>query len=263
MNQKNNITNICSDNLYLILQSVNDDRVMRQVCSQWMSLIEYRNEVLFNRILNNCGESDRKTIEIHASGQKTFFGRISTLRMIWPMKKFGVKNSGDWVGLFETLPKKNPEELRNFIQTIKDNHGKIKKVHIAFKNSLKESLKYQNPLDTILLAANALRSIKELDLRNSQLKELPSSIKYVSNLITLNVYDNYLKTLPEEIGELKQLKKLNAAYNCIKTLPAALAQLAALQELNLLANDSLKDYPSPLDEMKNREGLKILVHQSA
>ena len=49
------------------------------------------------------------------------------------------------------------------------------------------------------------KQLKELDLRNNQLTELPESIKELTNLTGLDLSNNKLTKLPESIKELTKL----------------------------------------------------------
>ncbi|VDK49325.1 unnamed protein product [Anisakis simplex] len=78
--------------------------------------------------------------------------------------------------------------------------------------------------------------LRNLDLSENRIRELPESVGLFNNLKQLHVSSNQLQALPDEVGMLKKLEVLNAACNAISSLPDSFAGLSSLKVLNLSAN---------------------------
>jgi Leucine-rich repeat (LRR) protein len=89
----------------------------------------------------------------------------------------------------------------------------------------------------------------------SQIKRLPESMKYLTNLEELDLGRNGMKTVPPQIAFLHNLKKLVLDANEIHEIPAFVGNLKNLQELSVCANPKVK-LPESLSVIK---GLKICI----
>jgi Leucine-rich repeat (LRR) protein len=78
------------------------------------------------------------------------------------------------------------------------------------------------------------RSLKKLNLDNTNLKELPIAIGKLNILEVLWLESPLLNTVPPSIGDLRNLKELNI-WHCpdLKCLPASVAHLTQLAKLTL------------------------------
>lgn len=83
-----------------------------------------------------------------------------------------------------------------------------------------------------------LLSIKKLDLRDLELRNLCDEIGLLSNLEVLDVSYNYLSTLPQSLSKLKNLHTLNASYNQIHTLSQTISNLPHLNNLDISIHSS-------------------------
>lgn len=98
--------------------------------------------------------------------------------------------------------------------------------------------------------------ITSIDLSNTGLTELPTSISKFSELTTLNLSDNQLTELPESIGELEQLTDLNSNTNLLTQLPDSIGELPQLTDLNLNTN-LLIELPESIIDLENLVSLDI------
>jgi Leucine-rich repeat (LRR) protein len=85
--------------------------------------------------------------------------------------------------------------------------------------------------------------IKELDLSNNLLTEIPSKLFANSPEIErLSIRNNKIKILPENIEILKSLKVLNISSNEIKSLPKSIINLLSLKII-ILEENPLEEPP--------------------
>lgn len=83
-----------------------------------------------------------------------------------------------------------------------------------------------------------LTDLKELDLSDNDLEgALPGEIRFLKNLVKLDVSKNNMTGIPAEIGQLEKLEFLNYASNGITGLPLELGNLKNLKEFDLSGND--------------------------
>eukprot|EP00253_Pinus_taeda_P030457 PITA_30457 len=103
------------------------------------------------------------------------------------------------------------------------------------------------------------RSLEQLYLRISNLKELPSAIGELSALEVLVVEAPLLDLLPPSLCDLKNLKELHLS-ECkeLKCLPASLGNLKELKELQLYDCRELKYLPASLGDLQNLK--KLIIH---
>ena len=81
-----------------------------------------------------------------------------------------------------------------------------------------------------------LINLKELDLCDNQLEEIPKEIGSLINLQKLNLYNNQLKEIPKEIGSLINLQILNLNHNQLKEIPKEIESLINLCVIKKLKN---------------------------
>ncbi|TXG49076.1 hypothetical protein EZV62_024951 [Acer yangbiense] len=90
-------------------------------------------------------------------------------------------------------------------------------------------------------------NIEELKLLGSSIEKLPSSVKYLSILVTLDLTSsNKLKSLPNNISELKSLKHLSLT-RCSKLdkLPDEIGTLDSLRDFEAKGS-AIKEIPSSI-----------------
>jgi Leucine-rich repeat (LRR) protein len=95
-----------------------------------------------------------------------------------------------------------------------------------------------------------LRNVTSLNLRRKNLRELPESIGFLTNLKDLDLPENEFTKLPDSIGLLLKLQHLNLRSNTLTSLPESIGNLSNLKELNL------SDFYSILSE--NNETLVLM-----
>ncbi|KAF8395849.1 hypothetical protein HHK36_019803 [Tetracentron sinense] len=88
-----------------------------------------------------------------------------------------------------------------------------------------------------------MKSLKVLDLTNTNVKEIPTSIRFLTNLRILHL--KRCKSIIDisPIVELKKLEILSLAESSIECLPEEIGQLTKLRFLDLTACQSLKTIP--------------------
>ncbi|XP_040998242.1 disease resistance protein RUN1-like [Juglans microcarpa x Juglans regia] len=94
-----------------------------------------------------------------------------------------------------------------------------------------------------------------LNLRDSSIKELPSSIENLKGLKMLYLQRSSLKELPSSIENLKGLKMLYLQRSSLKELPSSIENLKGLKML-YLERSSLKELPSSILTRLNK--LKVV-----
>lgn len=86
-----------------------------------------------------------------------------------------------------------------------------------------------------------MTGLKELNLSNNVLEgALPGEIRFLKNLVKLDVSKNNMTGIPAEIGQLENLEVLNYASNGITGLPLEIGNLKNLKIFDLSSNDYSK-----------------------
>ncbi|AXE76661.1 hypothetical protein C5746_06800 [Streptomyces atratus] len=86
--------------------------------------------------------------------------------------------------------------------------------------------------DRLLARLGKFPHLKELDISNMALAQLPAEICLLRGLQVLNIADNPLRALPDQLGDLSELRVLRT-WKLSCPLPDALSRLPALEELDL------------------------------
>jgi len=89
--------------------------------------------------------------------------------------------------------------------------------------------------------------LKELELRSTDLSELPDSMKVLTGLIDLSLFHNNFSIVPEVVFNLSELTWLNFGVNQLSELPPQIGQLKKLKILDLGENQ-LTSLPSEIGE---------------
>ncbi|MCH9620235.1 MAG: E3 ubiquitin-protein ligase SspH2 [Chlamydiales bacterium] len=121
-------------------------------------------------------------------------------------------------------------------------------------------LKTHSPEMATAVEEGSLFEKTELDLSSKELTELPSSLKYLTNLTLLNVYDNQLTDLPDTIGQLTNLTELNVSGNTLTALPDTVGQLTNLTLLYMYSND-LAVLPDTIGQLTNLTEIHAYYNQ--
>lgn len=84
--------------------------------------------------------------------------------------------------------------------------------------------------------------IEKLDLSNNMLEgALQAEVRFLSNLIVLDLSNNGFTGVPAEVGQLHKLEVLNLSHNNLTGLPYELGNLQNLKILDLRGNEYSKD----------------------
>ncbi|KAH9724836.1 Disease resistance-like protein DSC1 [Citrus sinensis] len=87
-------------------------------------------------------------------------------------------------------------------------------------------------LETFPEILEKMEHLLEIDLRETAIRNLPSSIEYLEGLRKLDLGDcSELASLPEKLENLKSLKYLNAEFSAIGQLPSSISDLNQLKKL--------------------------------
>ncbi|BFG15429.1 hypothetical protein CerSpe_017030 [Prunus speciosa] len=126
-----------------------------------------------------------------------------------------------------------------------------------------EKMKYLNQLDLSESAIKELPSsignligLQKLHLSESAIKELPSSIGNLIGLQTLYLFESAIKELPSSIGNLIGLQKLYLFESAIKELPSSIGNLIGLQTL-YLSKSAIKELPSSIGNLIGLQKLDL------
>ncbi|VDO68986.1 unnamed protein product [Heligmosomoides polygyrus] len=98
--------------------------------------------------------------------------------------------------------------------------------------------------------------IRNLELSQNKIKELPPSIGEFTLLKQLHLSENALTAIPDEIGMLKNLEVLNLQSNKLSTLPDSLVGCTSLKTLNISSN-SFTRFPVPVCHLMSLETLNL------
>ncbi len=115
-------------------------------------------------------------------------------------------------------------------------------------------LRYANTeqLRELPIEVGYLCNLTKLDLQDSGVASLPSSIGRLRNLKELNLNSTiHLRTLPEEIGDLSSLVRLSLHYSRIMSLPPSIGRLKNLQKLVLASTSRLRSLPDEIGNLSN------------
>jgi len=96
-------------------------------------------------------------------------------------------------------------------------------VRWADKYCIDESVLPRNELGLIAL--------RQLELNNYHLRELPVEIGYLTELEVLVLDDNHIEYLPDSIGRLVNIKKLSVRHNNLTNLPENMVNCSELSQL--------------------------------
>lgn len=99
-----------------------------------------------------------------------------------------------------------------------------------------------------------IQKIITLNLNSLQLKLLPPEIALFLQLKNLDISNNCLSELPDEIGDLKELSELRMSHNLLQSLPHSIRNFQCLKNFQCSSN-RLTTFP---DEICQIHELKIL-----
>ncbi len=115
----------------------------------------------------------------------------------------------------------------------------------------------KNSKGPVALRIEEAATLRELDLSDLRLTEIPGATWELTHLETLDLGKNRLTTVPADIANLKKLKTLGLNHNKLTQLPPAIGKLSALRHLSLQYNQ-LKTLPDQFCELKSLNVLWLL-----
>ena len=122
--------------------------------------------------------------------------------------------------------------------------------------SLKElSLRNIN-LKSLPTALFEFEFLEELDISNNQIEEIPATVQKFKNLKTLKISNNLLKNLPPNIASLQKLEVIDCSFNQLGKFPATILKLKQLRELKIHFNDIGK-IPKEIQYLSKLEKLHL------
>ncbi len=126
---------------------------------------------------------------------------------------------------------------------------------IDFLPSIRELNLYDNDIKELPVSIGSLNSLEVLILPNNQLTTLPESFKNLS-LKKLDLSYNNFTSLPEWIGSFSSLEELNLNGNNLKALPESIGSLSSLKILSLILNKDITKLPKAIKDLQ-KKGLQI------
>ena len=110
--------------------------------------------------------------------------------------------------------------------------------------------------DNIDEMIHKMEFMRELDISNSGLKDLPDCLTLLKHLETLNASRNIFATFPEVIRTLPNLRKLDLSFNEITSIPLWVFELSEIRGLNLM-NNKLTTLSENIDMLGSLESLSL------
>lgn len=102
--------------------------------------------------------------------------------------------------------------------------------------------------------------IRDLQLRENELKAIPAGISKMESLRKLSFYKNKLESLPDDIYNLRKLESLDLYYNELSSISSRIAEFDSLSIL-YLAHNKLYEVPSEIGKMRQLRELYLHHNQ--
>lgn len=118
-----------------------------------------------------------------------------------------------------------------------------------FKNLKELNLDYNNLSGADLSELAKFEQLELLNLKNCNLRKIPSVVYKLKNLKDLTITLNDLTSLPDSLFEMKNLRSLSIEGKNLKDLPDAIARLQKLEELDLSVT-RIKKFPNAILKLK-------------
>uniref|UniRef100_A0A1B6KXJ3 Disease resistance R13L4/SHOC-2-like LRR domain-containing protein n=1 Tax=Graphocephala atropunctata TaxID=36148 RepID=A0A1B6KXJ3_9HEMI len=100
------------------------------------------------------------------------------------------------------------------------------------------------------------RTLDTLLLNSNRIRDLPLPLFYCQNLQSLNLSDNEIDSLPAAIGSLVHLRTLDLNRNCVGEVNESIKGCRKLSVLNLSMNP-LRQFPEPVTQLISLEELYL------
>jgi hypothetical protein len=105
--------------------------------------------------------------------------------------------------------------------------------------------------ETILESLSQLKSLTDLNLSGTNLREVPQNLSGLTRLTSLNLSSNGISTLPEWMApNLPHLRELNLAFNPLQSLPSTFSEMRQLKKLDMHGY-SMQSFRPCLKKMPN------------
>ena len=105
-----------------------------------------------------------------------------------------------------------------------------------------------------------LQNLRDVNLRNNNLKDLPTEMGMLPDLRVLDVAENRIKDFPPCLGNLKNLAYLWMDSNNVKVIPPMIMELDSLSYVNLDYN-SIKDLPIEVGQMQQLRNITMRANK--
>lgn len=127
---------------------------------------------------------------------------------------------------------------------------------IAQLKNLKELDLSENGLIDLPMSLTKLTQLKELWLDDNNFTSVPESVKRLSNLEYLRFFSNNIDSLNITSGDLKSLKGINLCYNKFDTFPMELTNLNKLESVVMWYNE-ISIIPDDIARLNNLKRLNL------
>ena len=165
------------------------------------------------------------------------FGNAST--NVLSVEKLSMMPQLEYLDVSNTGLKKIPENLSDILPKLEG---------VNFENT-----RLRN---SDIKSVTKLKELKHLNLKNTLVDSIDSSISNLSNLEYLNVSETSIKNVPESIGKLHNLKELYFNKTELEALPDSICQLEHLEVLEL-EYTKVKWLPSDIGNLTKLKKLRI------
>ena len=117
-------------------------------------------------------------------------------------------------------------------------NNQISNIHfLGTLSSLKEIDLSNNKIEEVPLSIGYIKQLRKLDLSSNLIKQLPATLFSKNSILTeLNIANNQITVLPHTVMHLQHLTKLIVNNNKLSKLPVSLGLLPFLEEVNIENN---------------------------
>ena len=132
----------------------------------------------------------------------------------------------------------------------------ILKAYFDYFTDIKSLAFYCSSSEFDMDSLRCFKNLTSLNIRENNLKKLPTFIGDLKNLTSLDISFNNLEELPTFIGDLKNLTSLDIEKNNLIELPTFIGELSNLTSLSIRKNYQ-KELPTFIGELSNLTSLDI------
>lgn len=179
--------------------------------------------------------------------------RMASQEVLAKMCSYEVSNLQRLTYINEWLKDKN---FLNFFNRLSLAVPEAKQYLKSLNSAIEEGEKAKVLREWMREYGDVLALLKDLNLQDCKLTEVPDEVCLLTNLRNLNLSGNQLKTVPEKIEQLVKLKTLELRNNRLETIPESIGKLVNLQGFHLW-NNQLKTIPESIGLLINLEELDL------